>query len=233
VSWHRADRDAQTASATKNPSGISSAASRRKRERTSWSIGQRAAPPGGSLTTSLPPTRRKGRDAASTATGPPNALAVTATNDPTRSARRAATSARAQTTSTRSAMPRRCTIRANWSVRRDRASSSVTCSDGRRTATISPGTPAPLPRSNTRPAWGSAAKNRSLWATASAGDVPSTPSRCWSARASTRSSNSSRIRRADDDPTIGLFALGAGHHTADGSCHVMDDLPVCRTHRLE
>ena len=71
------------------------------------SSGQRSTPSGGSLTSSRPPTRRRGAAHSATTAGGPNAREVTTSAVVRYDGSRPTSSARAWTTSTRSASPRR------------------------------------------------------------------------------------------------------------------------------
>ncbi len=104
-----------------------------------------------------------------------------------------------QIASTRGSSSRRAIMRCNPSMRRVERSSNLTWRSGRATAMTSPGTPPPLPRSNTVPRTGlSAVRKPSAWRTSRLTSPGPNAPRRWampSASIRARRSSSFRIRR--------------------------------------
>ena len=137
-----------------------------------------------------PPRRTKRTAVASVSSGGPNPRATAASNLPAHPGSSTRLAVSAQTTRTRGFQPSVCTARASSSVRFARRSTSVTLTVGRSRATISPGTPAPEPRSTTRStsAGRAATNDRACSMTSAIGRTPSAPWR-W-ARVKTRTTSS-------------------------------------------
>ncbi len=182
---------------------------------------------GGSETARNPPTARSGAAHSATTAGLPNPLAVTTSKAPRRFGVRPTTSARSASTATRPCNPSAPTAWRRNAARRPCASTRRTDGASQRTASTSPGTPPPVPRStreegevvhalSTASAKASACSN-----CASTGPGPRNPRSRASVRRPRRVArrwlpespgtiflaNACSGRRGDDDEAVRLFSL--------------------------
>ena len=114
---------------------------------------------GGSLTTRTPRSPRNGRAISAVTAGGPKARATTASAQPCQRSSQPSSPASPVTTVTRPVSPSRPTARRSQSVRASRRSTSRNSTPSSCTAIGSPGSPAPLPRSTTRPRSGTRARS--------------------------------------------------------------------------
>ncbi len=162
---------------------------------------RRASGSGGSLTTSRPPSRRKGAPHSATTAGVPNDRATTRSNSARCRGSRAASSAVERTTATRSPKPSSSTASVRNTARRSPASSSTHRDCGHHAARANPGTPPPEPRSSARSGAGTASRNpRACCACRSTSPGPRNPNLCarrhWASTGSILSFRAQPARRA-------------------------------------